>query len=254
MDIDPQIVAFDIDDTLTESKQPLDKEMADLLNELLKIKKVAIISGAAFEQINTQIIGHLPSSPLELSALYLLPTNGATLYTFDDGWKQVYSHELTLEEKQKVLNAFEVAFEETRLEQPEHIYGTLIEDRGAQITYSGLGSTAPIEEKQKWDPDHNKRNALRGVLVRELPEFSISMGGSTSIDITRKGVDKAYGLAELMKYLHISPEEMLYVGDAFFPGGNDSSVIGLGIKYASEDAPGLEDTKTTIRQLINKRV
>jgi phosphomannomutase len=251
MEKNPKVVAFDIDDTLTESKQPLDQEMASLLNELLKKKKVAIISGAAFEQINTQIIGHLSSSPVELSSLYLLPTNGATLYEYREGWKQVYNHELTLEEKQKIFNAFEIAFKETELVQPEQIYGVLIEDRGAQVTYSGLGSKAPIEEKQKWDPGHIKRNALRVVLMRELPEFSISMGGSTSIDITRKGVDKAYGLTELMKYLHITPEEMLYVGDAFFPGGNDASVIGLRVSYASEDAPGLEDTKNTIRSLLS---
>lgn len=248
--MNPSVVAFDIDDTLTVSKQMIDPEMADLLSRLIKHTKVAIISGAAFEQIDTQILSHLSVDPAHLKNVYLLPTNGATLYEYKEGWNKVYSHDLTPEEKEQVFDAFEHAFEETGITPPEHVYGVLIEDRRTQITYSGLGSKAPVDEKKAWDPEHKKRDALRASLLPRLRGFSISMGGSTSIDITRNGVDKAYGLRELMKYLHIPASELLYIGDAFYKGGNDESVISLGVSFVSEEKPGLDDTKATIRSLL----
>jgi phosphomannomutase len=54
-----------------------------------------------------------------------------------------------------------------------------------------------------------------------LPEFAIHMGGTTSIDITKPGIDKAYGIAKLRDQLGITVAEMLFAGDAIFPGGND---------------------------------
>jgi phosphomannomutase len=245
-----QVIAFDIDDTLTQSKMPLDEEMADLLRRLLRVYKVAIISGASIEQIQLQIIHYLKCSDDELKALYLLPTNGSSLYEYKEGWKEVYNHSLTTEEKNKVMQAFDEVFEETHFQKPSTIYGVLIEDRGSQITFSGLGSTAPIELKKAWDPDHAKRTLLQKALSQRIPEFAISIGGSTSLDITRKGIDKAYGLRELMSYLHIGPHNLLYIGDAFFPDGNDSSVISLKVPYISEDKIGLEDTKHTLHTLL----
>ncbi len=47
------------------------------------------------------------------------------------------------------------------------------------------------------------------------------MGGSTSIDVTLPGIDKAYGIRKLRDILGIAIDEMIYVGDALFPGGND---------------------------------
>jgi hydroxymethylpyrimidine pyrophosphatase-like HAD family hydrolase len=47
------------------------------------------------------------------------------------------------------------------------------------------------------------------------------MGGATSIDVTKVGIDKAYGIRKLRDILGIAIEEMLFVGDALFPGGND---------------------------------
>jgi hypothetical protein len=47
------------------------------------------------------------------------------------------------------------------------------------------------------------------------------LGGSTSIDVTLPGIDKAYGIRKLRDVLGVSIADMLYVGDALFPGGND---------------------------------
>lgn len=105
--------------------------------------------------------------------------------------------------------------------QPEQTLGDRIEDRGSQITFSGLGQKAPLEEKKKWDPDFSKRTKIKGVLDKLIPEFSVGLGGATSIDVTKPGIDKGYGIRKLRDVLGVGISEMIFIGDAVFPGGND---------------------------------
>ncbi|MEK7582179.1 MAG: HAD-IIB family hydrolase [Patescibacteria group bacterium] len=244
------IIVFDLDQTLSESKVPLDGEMSSLLSELLRIKKVAVVSGASYEQFEKQFLKHLICPPEMLKNLYLLPTNGASLYEYNDNWRRVYHQELTEDEKKTIFDAFEKSLAEGGYQKPDKIYGVLIEDRSAEVTFSGLGSDAPLLLKKEWDPDFKKREKIAEILRRYLHSFSVSIGGATSIDVTKKGIDKAYGLKKVMEYLNLKPEQMLFVGDALFSGGNDASVISLGIKVVSVSDPGIGDTKRFIRKLL----
>ena len=66
----------------------------------------------------------------------------------------------------------------------EKTWGETIEDRRSQITYSALGQQSPIEEKIKWDPDFGKRKKIKAILDQSIPEFSVHLGGTTSVDMT----------------------------------------------------------------------
>ncbi len=103
----------------------------------------------------------------------------------------------------------------------DRMWGDVIEDRGSQITFSALGQKAPIEEKKKWDPDFSKRRKMQAILGQLIPEFSVRLGGTTSVDVTKPGIDKAYGIRKLRDILGLPIAEMIFVGDALFPGGND---------------------------------
>ncbi|QQR82763.1 HAD-IIB family hydrolase [Candidatus Campbellbacteria bacterium] len=246
-----QLIAFDIDQTLTESKTTIDTEMAELLLHLIREKKVAIVSGAPLSQCLEQVVNKLRCTLEELQNIFIIPTNGAALYTYTHEWTPIYQELLTEEEKKSIYDAFEQAFIATHFEKDEeHTKGELVEDRGSQITFSALGSEGPLEFKMKWDPDFLKRKAMLVVMEPLLPQFSMSMGGATSIDVTRKGITKATGLAHLAQYLGIPLSDMLYVGDALFPGGNDASVMFLGVQTVSVEAPGLDDTKNLLRGWI----
>jgi hypothetical protein len=124
----------------------------------------------------------------------------------------------------------------------------VIEDRGSQITFSGLGQQAPIDEKDKWDPDFSKRKKIKAILDPLIPAFSVQMGGATSIDITRPGIDKAYGIRKLRDILNISLKEMIYVGDALFPGGNDYPAEEAGVVSIPVKNP--HETKRVIETII----
>ena len=222
-----ELVAFDLDGTLAESKQPLQEPMGEALANLLDVAHVAVISGGDWPQFEKQVASRLPERA-DRTKLWLMPTTGTKLYRFDDAWRAVYAELFEDEEKQKILKAFDESLEATGF-VPEQTWGERIEDRGSQITFSALGQEAPIDAKHSWDPDFAKRKVIQADLRQRLPGLSINMGGATSIDITREGVDKAYGLKKLNEASGIALDKMMFIGDAIFPGGNDYPAEQLGL-------------------------
>lgn len=222
----PKLIVFDLDGTLAESKQPLTGEMAALVAKLLAHMPVAVISGGALEQFLKQIVARLPHDT-NLSNLYLLPTSGAALYEYcSNAWKKVYEERLSERDAHAIGTAMREAGEEAGvIDFSLPAWGERIEYRGGQVTLSALGQHAPIALKKAWDPDHTKRHMLQEVIATKLPEFLVSFGGATSIDVTRRGIDKAYGLRKLCGRLHLHERDALYVGDELTPGGNDEAVF-----------------------------
>ena len=214
-----KLIVFDLDGTLAESKSPLDPEMAKLLTALLTVVKVAVISGGNWPQFEKQVLANLPQDE-HLKDLSLLPTCGTKFYEYAGGWRKLYSEDFDDAQREKIVGSLKKALGEAGFEIGK-VWGETIEDRGSQITFSALGQQAPIEEKKQWDPDFAKRKKIKEFLDQLIPEFSVRLGGTTSIDITKPGIDKAYGIRKLRDTLGIAIDEMIFVGDALFPGGND---------------------------------
>ena len=63
-----------------------------------------------------------------------------------------------------------------------------------------------------WEPLYSE--PLGAAARDESPEQSVRVGGSTSIDLTEPGVDKARGVRKLRDVLGIGTDEMLLIGDA----------------------------------------
>jgi hypothetical protein len=111
-----------------------------------------------------------------------------------------------------------------------------------------LGQQAPLAEKNKWDPDYTKRKKIKAILDTFIPEFSVRMGGSTSIDVTKPGIDKAYGIGKLRDLLGLSLQEMIFIGDALFVGGNDYPAVEAGVVSIAVRGPN--ETKPVIEAII----
>jgi phosphomannomutase len=242
-----KLIVFDLDGTLAGSKSPLDSEMSGLLHDLLLIVKVAVISGGDWRQFEKQLLSNLPHDE-RLANLSLLPTCGTKFYRYDSAaWKKIYSEDLTAEERDKILSSLTKAIISADF-KTDKLRGEQIEDRGSQITFSALGQKAPLEEKNKWDPDFSKRKKIKAILDTLIPEFSVRIGGSTSIDITKPGIDKAYGIRKLRDLLGISLKEMIYIGDALYVGGNDYPAKEAGVDCISVKDPN--ETKRVIPTII----
>jgi HAD superfamily hydrolase (TIGR01484 family) len=241
-----KLIVFDLDGTLADSKSPLDPRMAVLLHDLLGIVKVAVISGGDWPQFEKQLLPGLPRDEV-LVNLSLLPTCGTKFFQYTDRWKRLYSEDFTADEKEKIVSSLNKAVTIAGF-KVEKAWGEVIEDRGSQITFSALGQQAPLIEKMKWDSDFSKRKAIKAILDALIPEFSIQMGGTTSIDITKPGIDKAYGVKKLREVLGFSCTEMIFIGDALFVGGNDYPVEEAGVVCISVRSPA--ETKLVTRTIL----
>ncbi|MEO6571524.1 MAG: HAD-IIB family hydrolase [Ilumatobacteraceae bacterium] len=241
-----RLVVFDLDGTLAESKSAIDAEMSALLGRLLGVVRVAVISGAGWAQFERQLICRL-GSPERWLGLSLLPVCGTAFYEYRDDWTLRYADDLTTGEKAKITAALQEMITSMDL-VPSQVWGDVIEDRGSQITFSALGQQAPLDAKSSYDPDFAKRSAMTSHLEAMIPEFSVRMGGTTSIDITRPGIDKAYGIRKLSEVLSIGLGEMVFVGDALLPGGNDRPVRDAGVSSIATRDPG--ETKRLIEAMV----
>jgi phosphomannomutase len=241
-----KLIVFDLDGTLAESKASVDAEMAKLLDSLLTIVKVSIISGGAWKQFEKQVVAHL-SHDERLKNLSLLPTCGTKFYQYASDWKLLYSEDFSDAEKKKIIDSLKQAIASSDCTVPQ-VWGEIIEDRGSQITYSALGQQAPLDEKKKWDPDFKKRKGMKAILDKLIPEFSVRLGGATSVDITKHGIDKAYGIRKLRDVLGITVPEMIFIGDAVFPGGNDYPAKEAGALSIEVKEP--HETKRVIEAII----
>ena len=89
---------------------------------------------------------------------------------------------------------------------------------------------------------------IQADLRQRLPGLAINMGGATSIDITREGVDKAYGLKKLAEHSGVALDEMIFIGDAIFPGGNDYPAMTLGVDCIRVKT--IDDTRSAIDAIV----
>jgi HAD superfamily hydrolase (TIGR01484 family) len=241
-----KLIVFDLDGTLAPSKSSLAPQTAALLHDLLGIIKVAVISGGAWAQFEKQLLTDLPKNSC-LANLSLLPTCGTKFFQYNGKWVELYSEDLTVKQRKKIIDSLNKAIDETGY-RVKKLWGEAIEDRGSQVTFSALGQQAPLAEKEKWDPDFTKRKKITAILKKLIPEFSVRMGGATSIDVTKPGIDKAYGIGKLRDTIHLSLKEMVYIGDALFPGGNDYPAEKAGV--VSIPVKGPDDTNLVIKTIL----
>jgi phosphomannomutase len=244
-----QLVAFDLDDTLAPSKSPLDPSMVPLLTELLTRFEVCVISGGTIDQFRNQLLTALDGvDSVALSRLHLMPTCGTQYYRYiDDEWTQLYAENLESDEREAAMSALKSSALSLGLWETK-TWGPVLEDRGSQVTFSALGQAAPLDAKVAWDPHGVKKAALRDKVVALLPELEVRSGGSTSIDITRKGIDKAYGIQKLAELTGIPLENMLFIGDRLDPEGNDYPVKALGVPV--EEVTDWKDTAALVTRLL----
>jgi HAD superfamily hydrolase (TIGR01484 family) len=233
-----RMVMFDLDGTLAASKSDISSATAHQICFLLSKMDVCIISGGRFEQFDAQVLRHLDDS-CALERLHLMPTCGTRYLRWNGSWTEVYFEKLSPDEKRRAFDVLRNGAEKLGF-WTNDTWGPALEDRGSQVTYSALGQNAPASAKSNWDQDNSKKEALRKFAATGLPDLEVESGGSTSIDVTRRGIDKAYGARKLMSALHLAKREILFFGDRLQPGGNDYPVKAMGID--SVEVTGWEDT------------
>ena len=246
-----KIIAFDVDGTLTASKTLITDSMADLIKKLIQKKMVVSIAGGSFHQLETQFLPPFlnDSSMLPfIKNFTLLPTSGSQRYEYNEvnkKWEMTDKEPLPAEAKQRAIKLLEEVIADPQYEIPKNPYGEIIEDRDTQITFTPNGQQAPVAVKLVFDPDRKKREKIVAMLEPKLPELTLLINGTSSIDILSKGFNKAVGLTRFLNKANFKKEDVLFVGDGLFPGGNDYSVFEAGFDTIAVKNP--EETELIIK-------
>lgn len=252
-----KLIAFDLDGTLAPSKSPLPDRMGTLLDALLAKFQVCIISGGKYELFQHQVLANLQAEPRRLKNLHLMPTSGTRYYTYDpprDDWKLMYAEDIPEAKKGKIIKALNDGLDEAGYREKK-TYGDIIEDRGSQISLSIYGQEIVatlgmegVKLKEAWDPDGSKKLKLRSLIAPRIPEFEVRAAGATTIDVTRLGIDKAYGMKKLMHHTGLEKSALLFMGDKLTEGGNDYPVKAMGI--SSIEVSNWEDTAIALEAIL----
>ncbi len=211
---------FDLDKTIAPSREPILAHMYELVSSAPH--DIIIVSGQETEKIAWQT-NNLPAIRLGQNGNHAVDLTGELLWNIP----------LSEEHRKEILAHIEALRQ--HIHHPMRDEWTPIEDRGAQITFSPIGNTAPVEEKRVYDPDRKKRDALLAAVPFESEELVVKIGGSTSFDYIHKDRHKGTNVEKLITHKGWEKDACVYFGDGLFPGGNDESVIGVIDTIAVDD-------------------
>lgn len=243
-----KMIVFDMDGTLTPSRDKMTPEMIVLFKKLLEKYKVWVISWGWYGQFRKQIVDLIWDDENLLKNLFLCPTCSTKMYLYKEKWfEEIYSLDLTQDEKSYIKNTLKQAIKDLNLE-PEQVWWETIDDRDTQISYVILWVEAPLEEKYKWDKDFEKRKIIIEKVKDKFQDYDILAAWTTTIDITRKWVNKAYWIRKLSEVSWINLNEMIFVWDAVFPGWNDYPPLEIWV--TTKRIFSIEDTMEYIKFLI----
>lgn len=250
------LVVFDLDGTLTETKSVMEPDMAKALRALLKEKKVAVIGGGSYRQFRKQFLAKLHCPPGTLANLFIFPTTATEFYRYQKGWKNVYCYALSKAQEKSIRKAIKEVFREIHYFAPKKTYGPTLQDRISEMSYSFLGQDVVaklgpkgVRLKKEWTARNTPlKLKVARLLQKKLPELEVRPAGFTTIDITRKGIDKAYGVRQIEKYLHIPIKDMVFIGDALYRGGNDAAAKKTGVRTIAVKGP--KDTIKIIKKIL----
>lgn len=247
--------AFDIDGTLTHSKSRLTHDVALRIQALLQTYPVALITGGNSQQIFDSIVEVLVTLPVNLFNLHIYPLSGAECYRYEKspqgvaGWRCVQREEIPPHERQHISREIRWTAKSLGL-WIENTWGDPIEDRLCQVTYSAWGQDAPLEIKRIWDTDGQKKLRLRDALAARLPEYSIRVGGLTSIDVNLSHVNKGKAVQTFAQVIGVQPNQVMFIGDQLKHGGNDYPVLATGA--CCIPVQSVEDTIRVIDSILGK--
>lgn len=268
-------LVFDIDNTLTPPRQPLDREMADALRSLET--PFALAAGSDLDIVQGQFFDPLARFGYRGSFVAFL-CNGATEYRCTcDGTAKVelvrefrFRDHLGPEAFARLIGILEEVLETPAFRLPSSVpvVGEHIIDRGSMINFAPAGrprganlsgdARASRDAFVALDGREGYRAKLLAHLKERFREFAaldlvVTLGGQTSFDIVVKGNDKS---AAVRKLIEAGKTDIIYFGDALFDGGNDGAVLDFIAEWKTPPCParavqveGWQETLARLKEL-----
>ena len=196
---------FDVDGTLTPSRQMINLEFLFFFTDFVQKKKVYLVTGSDRKKTLDQIT---PGIYNQCRRVY--NCSGSDVYernvnVYRDDWELPKDVERFLED--------ELAYSCFPIRNGNHI-----ERRPGGINFSILGrDNDPMlgrEEYIKWDKERLEREDIADRIRNHFPELNVQVGGQTGLDISNK--DKSQILRDFSK-----DDDIHFFGDMMEKGQND---------------------------------
>ena len=244
------IYIFDVDGTLTPSRQPMTDEFREYFTQWTKKNFFFLVSGSDIDKLREQL-----SEEILGRAMGVFCCAGNKLYL---------NGELHSENKFEPPEQL-IEFLEHKLEVAQFLprAGNHIENRGAMLNFSVIGRDCNLNQRQMYfDYDNKNGERIRiAKKIREMfPYLDASIGGQISIDIYPKGNDKSQILSVIEKILAGGMSggwkavTYTFIGDRMEEGGNDYPLAQLMETRDDCRVFSTEDDNDTWRILANEDV
>lgn len=221
-----RLIAFDLDGTLTQHKEPLGEKNRRVLDALARRYRLVMVGAGQTGRIFRQLGGY---------AIDVIGNYGLQYARYDEesGGLQMVRDLLLPCDRESVAQRIAAL---RRQFGYEVFAGESVEYHPSGcVTFPLLGTGAQQADKLAFDPDRKKRRAIYDTVVATFPEYHVFVGGSSSFDMAPRPYDKYHALSDYCCELGILESEVVYVGDDYEPGGNDESVYLSDIAFIAVD-------------------
>ena len=213
-----RIFIFDVDGTLTPSRQPMTKEFQTFFKQWIKKNKFYLVTGSDLPKLQEQM------DFMDIEAEGIFTCCGNQFWKPDPSIVNT-SAELIYDNKFEMTNKLKSSLEVMLMSsQYPHRYGNHIEDRGSMVNFSVVGRNCTQEQREKyyeWDKEKGERRKMSIFLKNKFKDLDAVIGGQISIDIYPKGNDKSQVLNVIEQERLVPPSEYIFIGDGIENGGND---------------------------------
>ena len=226
MRTDYQLIAFDLDGTLTQHRTKLGPENRAVLDKLKeKYHLIMIGAGACM-----RIFGQMNEYPIDIIGNYGMQVSH---YDAERGMPVITEDANAPVDKAAVTAACDAI-------RARHGFTKYAGDgvefhASGMITFPLIGTKAAIEDKLAFDPDRSRRKAFYDEVKAAFPGYTVFIGGSSSFDIAPYPYNKLYALDRYCEQHGLSHRDILYCGDDYGVGGNDEQVYRSDIDFVKVD-------------------
>lgn len=238
---------FDVDGTLTKSRNVIESSFYDFIFEKIKPRsKLALVGGSDFKKIAEQMNGPNIINKFD----YVFAENGLINFkNGKEGERQSIQNFVGEEKLQTFINFCLRYMSEINLPVKR---GTFVEFRTGMLNICPIGRSCSQKERdefEQYDKQYKIREKMIEALRKEFPNIGMtySIGGQISFDVFPDGWDKTYCL----KHLETEEfDEIHFFGDKTEKGGNDYEIFTdkrvIGHKVANP-----EDTRKQLEKLFD---
>ena len=220
-----KLIAFDLDGTLTQHKTMLEAENKAVLTRLSEDYRLVMVGAGACMRIFRQ----MGEFPIDIIGNY-----GMQVGTYNGNTKSLDITEFFVPCDRESVDARVTALREKYGFTAFSGDNVQYHDSGC-ITFPILGTTANAADKLEFDPDRSRRRAIYSDVCEVFSDYNVFVGGSSSFDMAPRPYDKFYALSKYAEEKGIAPDEIVYVGDDYGPGGNDESVYKSPVRFVTVD-------------------